>query len=185
MRDGAGLVVDRIRSSDFRLRAKQVATRNKVSNEKSLASDDLPWSSLLRENGIVVSRESIVVDGCRYPLTQRTKIEAEQRGPRVLAALLCFVLGTIGIPAAVLINRVTPDDYSWLVGFPVAFVLGTVFRFLTVEPTYAVVLRTAGKARPILESEDRQMIIRVVAALRDGKAVLDVAERGYHARRAG
>lgn len=132
---------------------------------------------LLRESRVVVSVDKISVDGRDYPLTERTTIEAEQRGPKFVAALMCVAVGTIGIPATIVFNRVTPDDYSWLVGFPVAFVLGAIFRVLTAEATYAVVLVSPRKETPILKSPDHQLVISLVAALRDAKAALDATRR--------
>jgi Family of unknown function (DUF6232) len=129
---------------------------------------------LLRDSRIVISLNSISVDGRQYQITRSTIIEAVQRGPTYVAALLSLMLGTVGIPATIVFNRVTPDDYSWLVGFPVAFVLGAILRVLTAEATYAVVLVSDGTAVPIVESRDYQLVISLVAALRDAKAVLDV-----------
>lgn len=133
---------------------------------------------LLEENRISVSPHTISVKGKSYPLTANTTIEAVQTEPSLMAAFFALAAGTLGIPAAIIINRVTPDDYSWLVGFPVACMLGAIFHVLTAEPTYVVVVASNTRMKTIVTSRDHQLVISLVAALRDARRNLATAHEG-------
>jgi hypothetical protein len=117
------------------------------------------------------------VEGQTYRISPHARFEAEERGPRLVLALTCLLVGAIGIPVAVAFNRMTPHDYSWLVGFPLAFVLGALFRFLTAGPRYSVTLITEMGEVAIFQSRDHQVVICLVAALREVKTALDGARR--------
>lgn len=130
----------------------------------------------LQRGGILLTTEGLKVNGRVYPLTQNARVEEIARAPRLLLTVPFLVIGTLGLPAALWFNGITPEDFSWVVAFPISFLLGAGYRLLTAEAKYTIVLKIESQEIPLFESGDHQLTAEVVAALREALAVSSSSE---------
>lgn len=121
----------------------------------------------LGELGIRVDSGRLFVGRRGYPFPPGTRVDAQDQNPPMRRFVALLGLGAAGIPAMLLLNALTETEMSWIVGLPVLLVLGATFQLLTAATEYAVVLDYGDRTVRTFVSKDAQLVVRLVAVLRD------------------
>jgi hypothetical protein len=118
---------------------------------------------------VTITQGELKIGTKAFALHQGVQVDAEAEAPNYRAVFALIAGGVLGIPGALYFNAVTPQDFTWLVLFPVAVLLGSIYRLITAEDRYWLVLRTGGHIARVFSSEDPQLVIALVARARDAR----------------
>jgi len=85
-------------------------------------------------------------------------LRVRDRRPHIVRRVAVMVTGVLSLPLALWINRVTPQDLSWLVSFPSAAMLLGGWSVLSAESRYDLVADTRQGSRVFFSSNDPQSV---------------------------
>jgi hypothetical protein len=122
---------------------------------------------LLAAHDVVLTSTHLVVGGRTFMLAELNAAVASRLAPRWKWKLLTMGLGVCAVPVVLAFNRATPEDWAWLLLFPVVLLFWGIWSLLTDEGRSALVVSTATGPIVTFTSRDHEFVARLVTRIQE------------------
>jgi len=115
-----------------------------------------------------VDGPNVVIDGRGYPLDRLEGVTAEERRPRFRPWFAALGLAVLSIPLLNALPGGASEPYAALPYVLIGvMIFAAIFRVTFGDGTYVLVVEVAGERKVALRSSDHQLIISVLADVRE------------------